>query len=159
MSDADLVLTAGDARLTVDPAVGGRMTSLVVGGHELLVTEGYGPIRWGCYPMAPFAGRIRDGRFGFRGRTVQLPLRSVAPDAHPWAEVTFINRTTNAMIATVTVTLTNADDTSTGVAEYDWTVDIGTAKSKSYRVGMIVSDYYSRNSTADDATITVSKQR
>ena len=74
MSDADLVLATGDARLTVDPAVGGRMTSLVVGGHELLLTEGFGPIRWGCYPMAPFAGRIRDGRFGFRGRSVQLPL-------------------------------------------------------------------------------------
>lgn len=75
------------------------------------------------------------------------------------ARVTFINRTTSAIIATVTVTLADPDDTSTGVAAYDWHVDIGTAKSKSYTVGMIVSDYYSRNSTADDATITVSKQR
>jgi aldose 1-epimerase len=56
------------------------MTSLVVDGHELLVTEGYGPIRWGCYPMAPWAGRIRDGRFTFRGRVVQLPL-NMAPHA------------------------------------------------------------------------------
>ena len=57
------------ARLTIDPASGGRMTSLVVAGSELLVTEGLGPFAWGCYPMAPFAGRIRDGRFTFDGRT------------------------------------------------------------------------------------------
>ena len=56
------------------------MTSLLVDGHELLVTEGYGPIRWGCYPMAPWAGRIRDGRFTFRGRDVQLAL-NMAPHA------------------------------------------------------------------------------
>ena len=39
---------------------------------EVLVTEGWGPIRWGCYPMAPFAGRIRDGRFRYAGREHQL---------------------------------------------------------------------------------------
>ena len=49
------------------------MTSLVVDGSELLVTEGMGPIMWGCYPMAPFAGRIRDGRFSFDGRDHRLP--------------------------------------------------------------------------------------
>ena len=79
-ADDALVLEAGDARLTVSPTQGGRMTSLVVGGQELLVTEGWGPIRWGCYPMAPFAGRIRDGRFTFGGRTVELP-RNLPPHA------------------------------------------------------------------------------
>jgi len=74
MSEDLLVLGAGDTRLTISPNLGGRFTSLVVDGHELLVTAGYGPIRWGCYPMAPFAGRIRDGRFRFRDRDVQLPL-------------------------------------------------------------------------------------
>lgn len=75
-----LVLHAGDARLTIDPALGGRFTSLVVAGQELLVTEGYGPMRWGCYPMAPFAGRIRDGRFTFRDREHVLP-RNLPPHA------------------------------------------------------------------------------
>jgi aldose 1-epimerase len=28
---------------------------------------------WGCYPMVPFAGRIRAGRFGFQGKEVVLP--------------------------------------------------------------------------------------
>lgn len=69
-----MVLEAGGARLEVRPQDGGRMRSLVIDGMELLITEGYGPIMWGCYPMAPWAGRIRDGRFTFRGRDVQLPL-------------------------------------------------------------------------------------
>lgn len=86
-----VVLRAGDARLDVDPRQGGRMISLRIVETEVLVTEGWGPIRWGCYPMAPFAGRIRDGRFTFRGREVQLPL-NLPPDAihgtvfeRPWA--------------------------------------------------------------------------
>ena len=56
------------------------MTSLVVHGSELLVTEGMGPISWGCYPMAPWAGRIRDGAFTFDGREHQLPL-TMPPNA------------------------------------------------------------------------------
>lgn len=75
-----VVLARDDVTLTIDLAAGGRLASLVVGGHELLVTDGDGPIWWGCYPMAPFAGRIRDGRFWFRGRAYQLPL-SMPPNA------------------------------------------------------------------------------
>ena len=88
-----LTFAAGDARLTVSPAEGGRMTSLVVAGQELLVTEGAGPMRWGCYPMVPFAGRIRDGRFSFGGRTHQLPLNLPPHAIHgtgfyrPWTVV------------------------------------------------------------------------
>lgn len=72
-SGRDLVtLAAAGVELVIDPAAGGRFSSLQVGGRELLVTEGSGPLEWGCYPMAPFAGRIREGRFTFRGRTHQL---------------------------------------------------------------------------------------
>jgi aldose 1-epimerase len=67
-----LRLRAGDAALTIDAVAGGRFSSLVVDGRELLVTEGLGPIEWGCFPMAPFAGRIRDARFTFRGRAYEL---------------------------------------------------------------------------------------
>ncbi len=69
-----LVLEAADARLTVSAMDGGRMTSLVVRGYELLVTTGDGPIMWGAYPLAPFAGRIRDGRFRFDDIEVELPI-------------------------------------------------------------------------------------
>ena len=75
-----IVLHGDDATLTVDAEAGGRFVSLMVGGHELLLTEGDGPVVWGCYPMAPFAGRIRDGRFRFHGRAFQLPL-TMPPNA------------------------------------------------------------------------------
>jgi galactose mutarotase-like enzyme len=77
---AAIVLAGDDARLTVDAGHGARFASLVVDGHELLVTEGDGPIWWGSYPMAPFAGRIRDGRFPFQDRIVEVPL-SMPPNA------------------------------------------------------------------------------
>ena len=76
-------LEAGDARVRIDPAHGGRLASLLVDGHELLVAEAEvlgEPTLWGCYPMVPWAGRVRDGRFAFRGTTHQLPL-----DAPPHA--------------------------------------------------------------------------
>lgn len=69
-----LRLAAGDAELEVRPADGGRIASFTVAGRELLVTEGMGPVAWGAYPMAPFAGRVRHGTFGFDGRIHQLPI-------------------------------------------------------------------------------------
>lgn len=67
-----IVLEGPDARLEISPDAGARMSSLVVDGQELLVTRGAGPLDWGCYPFAPFAGRIRDGSFRFDGRSVRL---------------------------------------------------------------------------------------
>lgn len=67
-------LAAGETRLAISPADGGRVASLVVGGHELLVTEGMGPIAWGSFPMVPFAGRVRHGAFEFAGRVRRLPV-------------------------------------------------------------------------------------
>lgn len=70
-----LVLEAGSARLEVSPHDGGRIRSLTIGGLELLVTgSDAGPIYWGCYPMAPWAGRLRNGRFTFGGRDYEVPL-------------------------------------------------------------------------------------
>lgn len=66
------MLEAGDARLRIAPDAGARIVSFVVRGREILVTQGEGPIQYGCYPMVPFAGRIRHGRFDFRGRSHQL---------------------------------------------------------------------------------------
>jgi aldose 1-epimerase len=71
---ASLVLEAGDVRATIRPDQGGRVSSLVIGGPEVIVTGDPDPMRWGCYPMAPFAGRIRHGRFAFAGVEHALPL-------------------------------------------------------------------------------------
>ena len=78
-----MMLDAGDARVTVDPERGGRIASLQVGDLELLVADHEvddDPTLWGCYPMVPWAGRVRDGRFDFEGTTHQLP-RDAPPHA------------------------------------------------------------------------------
>jgi aldose 1-epimerase len=64
---------------TVAPADGGRLARVAVDGVDLLVTRGSQPdtssaLAWGSYPMVPWAGRIRDGFFSFRGRRHELPL-------------------------------------------------------------------------------------
>ena len=58
MDEAEIRL--GDDRLavTVAPGQGARLASLVVAGHERLVTRGDDPLGWGAYPMVPFAGRL-----------------------------------------------------------------------------------------------------
>jgi aldose 1-epimerase len=61
------------AALVIDPDHGGRIRSFVVEGRELIVWERFRTIDWGSYPMAPFAGRLRDGQLAFSGRTYELP--------------------------------------------------------------------------------------
>lgn len=72
-ADRSFLLSAPGANAVVDLDAGGRLASFVVDGWELLVTAGQRAIGWGSFPMAPFAGRVRDGRFSFRGRDYQLP--------------------------------------------------------------------------------------
>jgi aldose 1-epimerase len=72
VSNEDITLTAGDAEVTVTPGNGGRIGSLRIGGAELL-RQGQ---KFGCFPMVPWCGRIRDGRF-LDGTTVrQMPLNA-----------------------------------------------------------------------------------
>jgi hypothetical protein len=72
------------------------------------------------------------------------------------ANVMFVDRSTGAIIGTVSVALTGSDIT-VGQATFNWNVDIGAATSKSYTIGMIVSNYYARNSTTENAVVVVSK--
>jgi aldose 1-epimerase len=70
-----LTLEAPGASAAIDAAHGGRVASLRVGGRELLLGPS-GPaddsIRWGCYLMAPWPGRLADGRLAWAGQTSQL---------------------------------------------------------------------------------------
>jgi aldose 1-epimerase len=83
-------LRSGDARLVIDPDQGGRIASLRVADLELLVGAADDPLEWGCYPMAPWAGRVRNGRFRYAGQEHQLPLNLPPHAAHgtvydqPW---------------------------------------------------------------------------
>ncbi|MFF3766140.1 aldose 1-epimerase [Streptomyces sp. NPDC001922] len=70
--DGGVRLGAGDAELTVLPALGCRIGSLRIGGTELLRQ---GPDH-GAFPMVPFCGRTENGRFRNGGTVHQLPLNS-----------------------------------------------------------------------------------
>lgn len=60
--------------LSIDPTAGGRLSSLCIAGRERLVVDRLrGPIGWGCYVMAPWAGRIRNGEFTFAGTSHHMP--------------------------------------------------------------------------------------
>ena len=71
--DTALELALGEARVVVEPT-GSRVRSLEVSGHELLVAPGDEPLLWGCYPMAPWAGRLGRGRFHFGGERIDVPI-------------------------------------------------------------------------------------
>lgn len=78
-----IVLQAGEDRVEVDPSAGSRIASLVAAGSERLVTEGASggsPTGWGCFLMAPWAGRVRDAVVPFRGRLVPV-RRNLPPHA------------------------------------------------------------------------------
>jgi aldose 1-epimerase len=76
-----LTLRSEAVEAVLDPGAGGRIASLRVDGLELLVTEGWGPVAWGCYPMVPWAGRVRDGLLRWRGDEHRLPTHLVPPHA------------------------------------------------------------------------------
>ena len=88
-----LTLAADRVEAVVDLEAGGRLASLAIDGWELLVTEGAGPIAWGSYPMVPYAGRVRNGWFRFRGRRFDLPMKLPPHAIHgtvldrPWARL------------------------------------------------------------------------
>ncbi|WP_372018061.1 aldose 1-epimerase [Pseudoxanthomonas sp. 10H] len=66
----------GDLQVDIAAQAGGRIAQVRYQGIEQLVGPGDGfpgAIAWGSYPMLPWAGRIRDGRFEFDGQAWQLP--------------------------------------------------------------------------------------
>jgi len=71
-----LELQRGAAAVTVDPDAGGRVAQVRVDGVDLLVgrPDDGDPMQWGCFPMVPWAGRLRDGELRFDGRTYRFPL-------------------------------------------------------------------------------------
>ena len=70
-------LDHGDSAALIDDTCGGRLASLKVRGRELIVgaESAESDFGWGSYPMVPFAGRVRNGRFSFQGKDYQLAKR------------------------------------------------------------------------------------
>lgn len=85
-------LTSDRASATID-LHRGKLASLVVDGHELLVTEGEKPTRWGSFPMVPWAGRLPFGVLRFEGQEHTFPITSPPHANHgtamheTWSEV------------------------------------------------------------------------
>ncbi|MEH6538404.1 MAG: HYR domain-containing protein [Psychroserpens sp.] len=80
------------------------------------------------------------------------------------ATLTFVNRDLlntdiNYVIAgpIPMVDLVLPGDNTLGAICYDWMVNIGNAQSKSYTVGFIIDNYYTRDSSEDNTVITVYK--
>ncbi|MET9733431.1 aldose 1-epimerase [Streptomyces sp. NPDC006458] len=72
MSNDEITLTAGVAELTVTPAGGGRVSGLRVDGVQLLRQGDH----YGCFPMVPWCGRTREGRFLNGGVEHRMPLNA-----------------------------------------------------------------------------------
>lgn len=75
-----LTLRSGDAVVQVDPEVGGRLVSWRVDELELLGGLSRVPEEYGCYPMAPWPGRLRGNRVAVDGASHDL-----LPTYGPWA--------------------------------------------------------------------------
>ncbi|NBN96010.1 MAG: aldose epimerase [Actinobacteria bacterium] len=80
----DLHLGTGWFGCSVDALRGARLSSLRIAGRERLVahSRGASATSWGAYPMVPYAGRVRRGKFQHAGREHQLPLNFGAHAIH-----------------------------------------------------------------------------
>ncbi len=86
-------LRCGELEVALSPEAGGRIAQIRYQGVDWLVGPEDGwpaTIAWGCYPMVPWAGRIRHGRFSFEGKPRVLPINFDAHAIHgvgfsrPW---------------------------------------------------------------------------
>ncbi len=82
MTSDDLVIASENVRCIVSPNEGGRLSSIIAFGRELLITKNdeTNLQKWGCYPMAPWAGRVRNGVFSHQSKQHQLEI-----NMHPHA--------------------------------------------------------------------------
>jgi aldose 1-epimerase len=73
-------LSLGNDRVQVGiaPDDGGRVAQITIDGVALLIGQDEAhepsPLAWGSYPMVPWAGRIRRGRFRFDDDEYELPV-------------------------------------------------------------------------------------
>lgn len=58
--------------LSFDLALGGRLTRWQYQGFELIGSQGSDPVENGCYPMAPWAGRLADNAFIWASESTSL---------------------------------------------------------------------------------------
>ena len=79
-SGQSVALSVGDVEIVIDVARGARATQWTIAGLSLLTRHGADPVENGMYPMAPWAGRVRDNAVVHGGLAHPLPATY-----GPWA--------------------------------------------------------------------------
>ena len=89
MSSALLILSSTHLELELSPCIGGsisRLSYLAAGEPRSILRECHTPLEnvldAASFPLVPFVNRVRDGSFGFRGRSVSL-APNMAGDPSP----------------------------------------------------------------------------
>jgi aldose 1-epimerase len=104
-----VTVSSGSVVAVVSPADGSRLASLSFDGTEMLINRARSTLEWGCYPMVPYAGRVRDAKLMFGGRIHDLLPNGGRHSLHgtvfdvPWEIV-------DASPSTATFTTTLGDD-------------------------------------------------
>jgi aldose 1-epimerase len=102
-----ITISSGDVLAEVAPGEGGRLAQLTIDGTPLLIGQDpdIPPTGWGSYPMVPWAGRIRHGRFVFDGVDHQLPINFGEHAIHgvgftrPWSVEAYDDRHASLLLA------------------------------------------------------------
>ena len=75
-------IDGGEISLEIDVDQGGRISSLRFRDIECVLPFRGQVLTWGWYPMAPWAGRIKDGLIkNSSGEEFQLPTNLASPHA------------------------------------------------------------------------------
>ena len=79
-------LTRGELTCLIAPSLGGSITQLRLADRDILrptPIDARSPIETACFPLIPFANRIRNGRMAFMHREYRLTPHALAmPHAH-----------------------------------------------------------------------------
>ena len=86
-----ITLRSGNAKLAIIPEVGACITRYCLKTEEQVLElmrpgtqagiTAEDPLEMGCFPLIPFSSRIRNGRFSFQGKQINMPL-NFPPEAH-----------------------------------------------------------------------------
>jgi aldose 1-epimerase len=87
MTKSPIVLSKGLLSVGIDPAAGGSLSrlDLLLGSKriDILRPARSNPcliapaLNMSCFPLVPYAGRLRGGRFDFAGRVITYPLNAL----------------------------------------------------------------------------------
>jgi galactose mutarotase-like enzyme len=83
-------ISASDIVAEIDADLGGRIASLHVATTSLVVTHTDSLLDWGLYPMAPYAGRVRNAELDFNNQIFALRTNATPHSIHgtvfdcPW---------------------------------------------------------------------------